>query len=62
MNLDSTWTYGILANPYFKGLFYNSVFSIKKKGGLENANKVFSSFNNCFNAGQEFYYSDKYIK
>ena len=57
MNEDSTWTFKMLADPYYEGALYNIIPPLKQKYGEEDAEEIFGRWSNCFVGGQELYFS-----
>ena len=59
MNQDSTWTYVMFADPYVDGGNYLIGKPLVQKYGEEGAKEVFGRWNECFNTGQEIYFSER---
>ena len=59
MNQDSTWTYVMFADPYVDGGNYLIGKPLVQKYGEDGAKEVFGRWNECFNAGQELYFSER---
>ncbi len=59
MNQDSTWTYVMVADPYVDGALYNIGPSLRQKYGEEGAKEVFGRWSECFNSGQDVYFSER---
>ncbi len=59
MNQDSTWTYIMVADPYVDGGNYMIGKPLVQKYGEEGAKEVFGRWNECFNTGQEVYFSER---
>ena len=57
MNEDSTWTFIMLADPYFEGALYNIIPPLKQKYGEKGAEEVFGRWSDCFVRGQEVFLS-----
>ena len=57
MNKDSTWTFIMLADPYYEGALYNIMPSLEQKYGTEGADEVFGRWSDCFVGEQEVYFS-----
>jgi hypothetical protein len=49
----------MVADPYVEGALYNIGPSLKQKYGEEGAKEVFGRWSECFNAGQEVYFSER---
>jgi len=60
MNQDSTWTYVMVADPYVDGGNYTIGKPLVQKYGEEEAKEVIGRWNECFNAGQELYFSERH--
>ena len=60
MNQDSTWTYVMVADPYVDGGNYTIGKPLVQKYGEEEAKEVFGRWNECFNSGQELYFSERH--
>ncbi len=52
MNQDSTWTFIMLADPYYDGALYNIGPPLYQKYGEEGAKEVFGRWNDCFAGNQ----------
>ena len=52
MNQDSTWTFVMLADPYYDGALYNIGPPLYQKYGEEGAKEVFGRWSNCFAGNQ----------
>ena len=52
MNQDSTWTFIMLADPYFDGALYNIGPPLYQKYGEEGAKEVFGRWSDCFAGNQ----------
>ena len=59
MNQDSTWTYVMVADPYVDGALYTIGPSLRQKYGEEGAKEVFGRWSECFNSGQDVYFSER---
>ena len=59
MNQDSTWPYVMFADPYVDGGNYLIGKPLVQKYGEEGAKEVFGRWNECFNTGQEIYFSER---
>ena len=60
MNQDSTWTYVMVADPYVDGGNYMIGKPLVQKYGEDGAKELFGRWNECFNAGQELYFSERH--
>ena len=52
MNQDSTWTFIMLADPYYDGALYNIGPPLYQKYGEEGAKEDFGRWNDCFAGNQ----------
>ena len=52
MNQDSTWTFIMLADPYYDGALYNIGPPLYQKFGEEGAKEVFGRWSECFAGNQ----------
>ena len=52
MNQDSTWTFIMLADPYYDGALYNIGPPLYQKYGEEGAKEVFGRWIDCFAGNQ----------
>jgi len=52
MNQDSTWTFIMLADPYYDGALYNIGPPLYQKYGEEGAKEVFGRWSDCFAGNQ----------
>ena len=59
MNEDSTWTFIMLADPYYDGALYNIGPPLYQKYGEEGAKEVFARWNDCFASGQVLFLGEQ---
>ena len=52
MNQNSTWTFIMLADPYYDGALYNIGPPLYQKYGEEGAKEVFGRWSDCFAGNQ----------
>jgi len=52
MNQDSTWTFIMLADPYYDGALYNIGPPLYQRYGEEGAKEVFGRWSDCFAGNQ----------
>jgi len=57
MNQDSTWTFIMLADPYYDGALYNIGPPLYQKYGEEGAKEVFGRWSDCFAGNQVLFLS-----
>ena len=48
MNQDSTWTFTMMADPYFDGANYSIIPPLRQKYGDEKAKEIYGRWNACF--------------
>ena len=59
MNEDSTWTYVMIADPYIDGANYLLGDPLVQKYGKETAKEIYGRWSECFNSGQDVYFSER---